>query len=51
LGEREQALVRLEEAYAGRDYYVLWLDVERAFDPLRGDPRFQDVLHRVGFSK
>jgi serine/threonine protein kinase/tetratricopeptide (TPR) repeat protein len=51
LGDREQALARLNDAYEGRDYYVLWLNVERAFDPLRADPRFQDLLHRVGFSK
>jgi serine/threonine-protein kinase len=50
-GEREQALGQLDEAYQGSDYHLVWLNVERAFDPLRPDPRFQDVLHRVGFSK
>ncbi len=50
-GEREQALTRLEEAYENSDEYLVWLKEERAFDPLRADPRFQDVLHRVGFSK
>jgi serine/threonine-protein kinase len=48
-GEREQALARLREAYEGRDYYLVWLNVERAFDPLRADPRFQDLLRRIGF--
>ncbi len=50
LGEREQALTRLEEAYAERDPYLAWLKVERGFEPLREDPRFQDLLRRVGFS-
>jgi hypothetical protein len=50
-GEREQALGQLNEAYQGSDYHLVWLNVERAFDPLRPDPRFQDLLHRVGFSK
>ena len=50
LGEREQALALLEEAYAEHDIYLVWLKAERAFDPLRTEPRFQAVLHRVGFS-
>jgi len=50
LGEHEQALARLEEAYEGRDRYMAWLKVERALDPLRADPRFADLLHRVRLS-
>jgi eukaryotic-like serine/threonine-protein kinase len=48
-GNREQALAHLEQAYRSRDQYVVWLRAERAFDPLRADPRFQDLLRRVGF--
>jgi tetratricopeptide (TPR) repeat protein len=51
LGEREQALAQLKEAWAGRDYYLVWLNVDPAFDPLHSDDRFQDVLRRVGFSQ
>jgi serine/threonine-protein kinase len=50
-GEREQALARLKEAYESRDYYLVWLNVDRAFDPLRADPRFQDLLRRIGFPR
>jgi TolB-like protein/Tfp pilus assembly protein PilF/predicted Ser/Thr protein kinase len=50
LGEREQALTSLEQSYAGRDPYLAWLRIERGFDPLREDPRFQDLVRRVGFS-
>ncbi|MGC1485537.1 MAG: tetratricopeptide repeat protein [Candidatus Acidiferrum sp.] len=50
LGEHEQALTWLEESYAERDPYLAWLKIERGFDPLRKDPRFQDLLRRVGFS-
>lgn len=49
LGEHEQALTRLEQAYQRRDPHLTWLKVERAFDPLRSDPRFQDLFHRIGF--
>jgi serine/threonine-protein kinase len=49
LGEREPALARLEEAYESRDPHLTWLRAERAFDPLRSDPRFRDLSRRVGF--
>ena len=49
LGEYEQALTRLEEAYQKRDPHLTWLKVERVFDPLRSDPRFQDLFRRIGF--
>ena len=50
LGEHEQALACLEDAYEGRDRYIAWLKVERALDPLRADPRFANLLHRVHLS-
>jgi serine/threonine-protein kinase len=48
LNEREQAFVSLKHAYDTRDAQLQFLVVEPAFDPLRSDPRFQDLLHRVG---
>jgi serine/threonine protein kinase/Tfp pilus assembly protein PilF len=50
LGEREEALALLDDAFAEHDGYLVWLKSERAFDPVRTDPRFQAVFHRVGFS-
>src|SRR5262249_28231226 len=49
LGEEEEALAALERAYAERDRYLIWLKVDEVFDPLRGEPRFRDLLRRVGF--
>jgi tetratricopeptide (TPR) repeat protein len=49
LGEQQQALASLDQAYAERDRYLTWLRVDDAFDPLRKEPRFQDLLHRIGF--
>ena len=48
LGEREQAFASLEKAYAAHDLQLQYLGVDPAYDSLRGDPRFQDLLRRVG---
>jgi TolB-like protein/DNA-binding winged helix-turn-helix (wHTH) protein len=48
LGEKSKALEWLKKAYNERSYTVLQLPVEPEFDSLRPDPRFQDLLHRVG---
>ena len=48
LGENEQAFVWLEEAYKERSNMLQFVKVHPLFDPLRGDPRFADLLHRVG---
>ena len=48
LGEKQQALDWLEKAYEDRNWWMPWLKVEPRFDPLRADPRFVDLLRRVG---
>jgi hypothetical protein len=48
LGEREQAFASLEKAYAAHDNQLKYLGVEANYDSLRSDPRFQDLLRRVG---
>jgi len=50
-GDHMQALAQLEQAYRERDPYVVWIKVEPAFDPLRADAGFQDLLGRVGFPR
>lgn len=47
LGDREQTLLWLEKAYQEHAFFLIWLKVEPAFDPLRDDPKFQDLLRRV----
>ncbi|MGH8528000.1 MAG: TPR end-of-group domain-containing protein, partial [Gammaproteobacteria bacterium] len=48
LGEHDQAIRWLEEAYRDRYVAMAWLKVEPKFDVLRSDARFQDLLRRVG---
>jgi tetratricopeptide (TPR) repeat protein len=47
VGDKEEALADLERAYAEHSNIMVSLKVEPAFDPLRSDPRFQDLLRRV----
>ncbi|MET0399661.1 MAG: tetratricopeptide repeat protein [Longimicrobiaceae bacterium] len=48
MGENESALRRLEEAYRNRSGAMVYLNVEPMLDPLRADPRFQELAARVG---
>ncbi len=48
LGDNEQALVWLEKAYQEQSNILGFLKVHPYFDPLRGDARFKELLHRVG---
>ena len=48
LNDREQALRCLERAFGEHIRYVAYLNVAPFFDNLRDDPRFQDLLKRIG---
>jgi pentatricopeptide repeat protein len=48
MGDKENALASLEQAYREQSNILQYLNVHPFFDPLRGDPRFQDLVHRVG---
>lgn len=49
LGEKDKAFAELNKAYENRESPMQWLKVEPQFDPLRDDPRFQELLRKVGF--
>jgi serine/threonine protein kinase/Flp pilus assembly protein TadD len=51
LGEKDQAFLWLEKAYEERSGWLIWLRAEPGSDPLRSDPRFQDLLRRIGLTQ
>jgi DNA-binding winged helix-turn-helix (wHTH) protein/tetratricopeptide (TPR) repeat protein len=48
LGEKEQAFLWLEKAYDERTNALAYLKVQATWDPLRSDPRFADLVRRIG---
>jgi eukaryotic-like serine/threonine-protein kinase len=48
LGDSDQAFAWLEKAYQARSYELVGLNVDWQVDPLRGDPRFADLVRRIG---
>lgn len=49
LGDNDEAMRWLEQAYRERDIWMVLLKVWPAFDPLRSDPRFHELLRRMNF--
>ncbi len=48
LDDRVQAFRYLEKAYADHEDFLTWIKAERDFDTLHSDPRYQDLLRRMG---
>jgi TolB-like protein/Flp pilus assembly protein TadD len=51
IGEYERALYSLELALQRHSWYTILLAQDSRFDPLRGHPRFEQLLTRVGFPR
>jgi len=51
MGDRDQAFGWLEKAYSQRGNVMTTLQVDPLYDPLRSDPRFPELLHRVGLGQ
>jgi TolB-like protein/Tfp pilus assembly protein PilF len=50
LGDNDQAISWLEKAYEQHSNELTALKVNPSYDSLRSDPRFQDLLRRVGLA-
>jgi hypothetical protein len=49
LDQKDQAMAWLEKAFEER--FSPWVLMRPAFDALRSDPRFQELLHRIGLKR
>jgi TolB-like protein len=48
-GENDKAIQLLEKGYINHEVEMYWLKVEPLFRPLNGDPRFENLLAKIGF--
>jgi TolB-like protein/DNA-binding winged helix-turn-helix (wHTH) protein/Flp pilus assembly protein TadD len=51
VGRKDQAIALLQKAYAEHSSALVGIKVDPSYDPLRSDPRFQDLLRRVGLAQ
>jgi serine/threonine-protein kinase len=49
LGDKDQAFAWLEKGCRQRDFWISFLRGDPTFDSLRSDPRFRDLVRRIGF--
>ena len=47
LGKRTEALDWLEKSYREKDTWIVWIGVLMEWQSLRGEPRFDNLLHRL----
>jgi len=50
LGEKEKSLEWLQKALEERPYGLMFLKIDPAFDNMRSDPRFVELMKRVGLA-
>jgi TolB-like protein/Tfp pilus assembly protein PilF len=51
LGQKEKALEWLEKAYQDRADLLTWVNVEPMMDDVRFDPRFQNLIRKIGLTQ
>jgi tetratricopeptide (TPR) repeat protein len=51
LGDKDKAFAELEKSFNERGFYVPLLRVDPLMDPLHDDPRFADLIKRIGLPK
>jgi hypothetical protein len=51
LGEKDQAFEYLNKAVEEHEWAVIMLNVEPTLDSLRSDPRFAELVRRVGLNR
>jgi len=49
IGETDEAFAWLERGFRDRDPLMVATRTDPCFDPIRSDPRFDDLFRRIGF--
>jgi TolB-like protein/tetratricopeptide (TPR) repeat protein len=50
LGDYDAAFADLERAYVSHNAYILYLNANAVWDPIRSDPQFRDLTSRMGLA-
>ena len=48
LGDHDSTFLWLERAFVDRSHWLVWLNRDRRWDPVRSDPRFARLTERIG---
>jgi len=48
LGENDRAIAYLEKAFEEHSHWLIYLHIDPSMDSLRSNPRFEELLRRVG---
>ena len=51
MGEKEQSIALLSDAASTGDWWLFSIKYDPAFDPLRGDPQFHELLKKFDTPK
>jgi hypothetical protein len=49
LGEKDKAFAELDKALDNREALLLYIKIDPRLDPLRNEPRFQELISRMRF--
>jgi hypothetical protein len=48
VGDLDRAFQALERAYQARSAGLIYLHLDPGYEPLRADPRYKDLVQRIG---
>jgi hypothetical protein len=51
LADKEQTIFWLKRGYEERNEEMIYMKIEPVLDPIRSDPRFQELIRSVGFPR
>lgn len=49
IGEYDKALDLLEQAYSEKSWFIIFIQIEPWYDPIRNDPRFMTLVQKMHF--